>query len=197
MKNILFCAAMVTMLSACAVMYKEPSETEASTKLRYTQEEASLYWTQIRRYDPLACKQIDTLGYVVSPGRYDGDIDKNRIGMPDSVTPRQGVLERKIPADVPFASLVLTGYETSLFDVMLFGKNGLAHLASAPCNLPVFTPQRGKLYELNIHPGAQACVVTLYTLEQGSDGKTTKIDITSQQKIFQDAIEVFQGKCSK
>ncbi|MFC7288354.1 hypothetical protein ACFQPC_09930 [Herminiimonas glaciei] len=197
MKNIMFCSALASILSGCAVMYKEPTGAEATAKLRYTQEETSSYWTQIRRYDQVACKPIDTLGYVISPGRYDGDIDKNRIGMPNSVAPRQGILERVIPANAPFATLVLTGYETSFLDLMGAGYGGLAHKASAACNLPVFTPERDKQYELSINPGIRACEVKLYVLDQGANGKTIKTDITSQQKVFQDAIQVFQGKCSR
>lgn len=172
-----------------AKKYAEPTGETAFLRIVMPNPEA--YSVHIAEYDPIACKKSADVGWV-SGGR---KVDAVRIGMPDSEPPREGILERRIPANRPFA--FGTGFimpRQSIASSLMGAANPtgasadkLRNAQSAICEAPVFTPLAGAFYELALHPQPQRCETTLYRLETGPDGSLRRTEVETQRIRFPEA----------
>ncbi|WP_297800483.1 hypothetical protein [Arenimonas sp. GDDSR-1] len=146
------------------------------------------YSVHIAEYDPVACKKTGDVGWL-SGGR---KIDAVRIDMPGSEMPREGLLERRIPADRRFAIgagfiMPKQSISTSLMGAISPGgasAKALTDSQSAFCEAPVFIPLAGQFYELHLHPQPQRCESTLYRLETLTDGNLKRIPVMAERIRF-------------
>lgn len=180
------CALLAYCGCASAAKYAEPSGEMASLRVVLVNPEA--YSVHISAYDPIACRKTADVGWV-SGGR---KIDAVRIGMPGSEAPREGILERRIPAGRAFAfgtgfimpkqsiarSLMAAAQPTGA------SAGALADAQSAICEAPVFTPAPGAFYELKLHPLPQRCESTLYRLETTAEGVLQRIPFDAERIRF-------------
>jgi hypothetical protein len=169
-----------------AKKYAEPSGESASLRIVLPNPEA--YSVHIAEYDPIACKKSADVGWL-SGGR---KVDSVRIGMPDSEVPREGILERRIPANKPFAfgtSFIMP--KQSIASSLMGAANpmgasagNLQNAMSAICEAPVFTPMPGALYLLTFQPRPQGCESTLSRLESSPDDGIQLVPISTDRIRF-------------
>lgn len=166
--------------------YTEPTGNAAGLRIVLVNPEA--YSVHIAEYDPVACKKTGDVGWL-SGGR---KIDAVRIGMPGSEMPREGLLERRIPADRRFAIgagfiMPKQSISTSLMGAISPGgasAKALTDSQSAFCEAPVFIPLADQFYELHLHPQPQRCESTLYRLETLTDGNLKRIPVMAERIRF-------------
>lgn len=166
--------------------YTAPTGDAAGLRIVLANPEA--YSVHIAEYDPAACKKTADVGWL-SGGR---KIDAVRIGMPGSEAPREGLLERRIPADRRFA--IGAGFimpKQSIAASLMGAANpggasasALAEAHSAFCEAPVFTPKAGQFYELHLHPQPQRCEINLFQLEALPDGSLTRTPVVAERIRF-------------
>lgn len=180
--------AVVVLVAACAPAharkYVEPAGESAGLRVLLLNPEA--YSVHIAGYDPIACRKSADVGWV-SGGR---KIDAVRIGMPESEAPREGILERRIPAGRPYAfgaSFIMPKQSilTSLMGATNPGgasATALADAQAAICEAPVFTAEPGEFYELQLEPLPQACKSELFRIQLNADGSLQR-DAVSTPRI--------------
>ena len=142
----------------------------------------------IAAYDPMACKKNADVGWV-SGGR---KIDAVRIGMPEAEAPREGILERRIPAGRPFAfgtSFIMPKQSilTSLMGATNPGgasATALADAMAAICEAPVFTAMPGEFYELHIEPLPKTCKSELFRIQRLADGAVQREPVDAPRIRF-------------
>jgi hypothetical protein len=171
---------------ALAGKYPEPSGETASLRIVLINPEA--YSVHIAAYDPITCKKTSDVGWV-SGGR---KIDAVRIGMPDSEPPREGILERRIPANQPFSfgtSFIMP--KQSIASSLMGAVNpagasadNLRNAMAAICEAPVFTPAPGALYQLTFQPRPQGCESSLSRLESNHAGDMQWIPVSTERIRF-------------
>lgn len=158
--------------SAMAKKYVEPTSDTASLRIVLLNPEA--YSVHIAEYDLMACKRGADVGWI-SGGR---KIDTNRIGMPGSETPREGILERRITVNQPiaFGTRFIMPKQSILSSLMGATNPGgasataLADAQAAICEVPVIIAKPGELYELHLHPLPQICQAELFRIQVNIDG---------------------------
>ena len=182
--------AVVVFIACCgtasAKKYAEPLGESANLRIVLLNPEADAL--HIAEYDPVACKKGADVGWV-SGGR---KIDAVRIGMPDSEAPREGILERRIPANRPFAfgtSFIMPkqSISKSLMGAAFPGgasAEALANAQAAICEAPVFTPEPGAFYQWTLHLRPQGCESTISRLQPGSDGMLVRTQLETQRIRF-------------
>ncbi len=169
-----------------AKKYTEPSGESASLRIVLPNPEA--YSVHIAEYDPIACKKSADVGWL-SGGR---KVDSVRIGMPDSEAPREGILERRIPANRPIAfgtSFIMP--KQSIASSLMGAANpagasadNLRNAMAAICETPVFTPVPGALYQLTFQPRPQGCESSLSRLESNPAGGMQWIPVSTERIRF-------------
>jgi hypothetical protein len=158
--------------TAMAKKYVEPLNDSASLRIVLLNPDA--YSVHIAEYDLSTCKRGADVGWL-SGGR---KIDTNRIGMPDSEAPREGIIERRIRTDQPvaFGTRFIMPKQSILSSLMGATNPGgasataLADAQAAICEVPVFTAKPGELYELHLQPMPQSCLAELFQIELNADG---------------------------
>lgn len=187
MKKALSMLVLITVCNtAMAKKYTEPLTDTASLRIVLVNPEA--YSVHIAEYDPIACKKNGDVGWV-SGGR---KIDAVRVGMPESEAPREGILERRIPANRPFAfgtSFLLPKQSIASSLMAAVTPNGasadaLRNAMAAFCEAPIFVATPGHAYELHLHPLPQSCKSELFLLETGADGALLRTPIETQRIRF-------------
>ena len=166
--------------------YSDPKGDTAGLRIVLANPEA--YSVHIAEYDPVACKKAGDVGWL-SGGR---KIDAVRIDMPGSESPREGLLERRIPVDRRFAFgagfiMPKQSIAASLMGAANPGgasANALAEAHSAFCEAPVFTPKAGQFYELHLHPQPQRCETNLFQLETLPDGRLKRTPVAAERIRF-------------
>lgn len=176
-------AALVSLIAcnnASAKKYVEPVTDTANVRIVLLNPAA--YSVHIAEYDPIACKKAGDVGWV-SGGR---KIDANRVGMPGSEAPREGILERRIPSKRPFAfgtSFIMPkqSIATSLMAAASPGgasADALANAQAAICEIPVFVANANESYELHLQPLPQSCKSELFRIQLNADGALQREPIT-------------------
>ncbi|HWS40911.1 MAG TPA: hypothetical protein VN247_06440 [Arenimonas sp.] len=173
MKKTLACFLFITFCNtAMAKKYVEPISDTASLRIVLLNPES--YSMHIAEYDLTTCKRGADVGWI-SGGR---KIDTTRIGMPGSEEPREGILERRIPANQPiaFGTRFIMPKQSILSSLMAATNPGganataLADAQAAICEVPVFTAKPGELYSLHLQPLPQSCKSELYRIQVNTDG---------------------------
>ena len=181
MKNALAILLLIFVCNtAMAKKYVEPLSDTASLRIVLLNPEA--YSVHIAEFDLTTCKRGADVGWI-SGGR---KIDTNRIEMPGSEAPREGLLERRIPADKPiaFGTRFIMPKQSILSSLMGATNPGgasaaaLADAQAAICEVPVFTAKPGELYELHLQPLPQSCKSELFRIQVNSDGTLQRELIT-------------------
>jgi hypothetical protein len=172
--------------TALAKKYLEPLGETASLRIVLKNPEA--YSVFIAEYDPIACKKSADVGWV-SGGR---KIDSIRVGMPESEAPREGILERRIPSNRPFAfgtSFIIPKQSVaqSLMGAAFPGgasSTALLDALAAICEAPVFSAKPGEFYELHLQPIPQSCKSELFRLDTDPDGRLQRTSIETSRIRF-------------
>ena len=163
-----------------AKKYVEPITDSANIRIVLINPEA--YSVHIAEYNPIACKKGSDVGWV-SGGR---KIDMVRTDMPGSEAPREGILERRIPANqsIAFGTSFIMPKQSILTSLMgATSPNGasataLADAQAAICEVPIFTALPGENYELHLQPLPQSCKSELFRLQVNADGTLRREAIT-------------------
>lgn len=179
-------ALLICSSSALAGKYPEPSGETASLRIVLINPEA--YSVHIANFDPITCKKTSDVGWV-SGGR---KIDAVRIGMPDSEPPREGIMERRIPANRPFAfgtNFIMPKQSIASSLMAAVNPTGasadkLSNAMAAICEAPVFTPVPGALYQLTFQPSPQGCASTLSRLESNDSDDVQMVPISTERIRF-------------
>jgi hypothetical protein len=171
-----------------ALAGENPEPIGETASLRVVLMNPEAYSVHIATYDPIACKKTSDVGWL-SGGR---KIDAVRIGMPDSEPPREGILERRIPANRPIAfgtSFIMP--KQSIASSLMGAANpagasadNLRNAMAAICETPVFTPVPGALYQLTFQPRPQGCESSLSRLESNPAGGMQWIPVSTERIRF-------------
>lgn len=169
-----------------AKKYVEPITDSANIRIVLINPEA--YSVHIAEYNPIACKKGSDVGWV-SGGR---KIDMVRTDMPGSEAPREGILERRIPANqsIAFGTSFIMPKQSILTSLMgATSPNGasataLADAQAAICEVPIFTALPGENYELHLQPLPKACEITLYRFTANPDGSFLREKISTPRISF-------------
>lgn len=172
--------------AAMAKKYVEPLNETANLRIVLINPDA--YSVHIAEYDLTTCKRGADVGWI-SGGR---KIDTNRIGMPGSEEPREGILERRIPANQPIAfGTRFIMPKQSILSSLMGATNplgasatALADAQSAVCEVPIFTAIPGENYELHLQPLPKACEITLYGFTANPDGSSLREKISTPRISF-------------
>lgn len=162
--------------SALAKKYVEPSG--ASAGLRIVLVNPKDYSVHIAEYDVATCRRAGDVGWV-SGGR---KVDTVRIGMPGEEAPREGILERRIPVGrlFSFGTRFIMPKQSITQSLMSATNPGgasaeaLANAQAAMCEAPVFIPEAGVFYELNLALSPQRCEATLSRLKPAAGGQSQR-----------------------
>jgi hypothetical protein len=185
---LLLSAALHSPPSLAARAYVEP-EGVPTAKLRIVQQEPLAYYVFVSAYDPTACKLSAGIGWL-SGGR---KVDAERLDMPESQPPKEGIVERKVAAGTPIAfapSLMvphvsfLQGVGAALFPLGASG-DSIRNAATRLCPAPVFTPVAGENYELQLRPVPGECTARLYRLGVDAAGAAVREEIQGQALTFE------------
>lgn len=167
--------------------YTEP-EGVPTANLRIVQQEPLAYYVFLSAYDPITCKLSAKVGWL-SGGR---DTDAERLGMPESQPPKEGVVERKIAAGQPIAfapSLMfprlsfLQGVGAALFPLGSSG-NSVRNAATRMCPALVLNPVAGENYELQVRPVPGECTARLYRLSIDAADAVIRDELQGQALTF-------------
>ena len=171
-----------------ALAGENPEPIGETASLRVVLMNPEAYSVHIAAYDPIACKKTSDVGWL-SGGR---KIDAVRIGMPDSEPPREGILERRIPANRPIAfgtSFIMP--KQSIASSLMGAANpagasadNLRNAMAAICETPIFTPVPGALYQLTFQPRPQGCESSLSRLESNPAGGMQWIPVSTERIRF-------------
>lgn len=171
------------LLSACATqdVFQEPQDSP-SAKLRIRNAVPEAFFINVRTADPSSCTVGPLVGWV-NGGK---QIDTRRVGMLDTEPVKEGILERRIAAGVPitFVPQVIANLDwvtimTIRGEAMESSRERARNAQAGVCATPSFTPVAGEEYELTYRPAPGTCSVTLEKLSAGSNGKTTRVDISN------------------
>jgi hypothetical protein len=169
-----------------AKKYVEPLNETANLRIVLINPDA--YSVHIAEYDLTTCKRGADVGWV-SGGR---KIDSNRVGMPDSETPREGLLERRIATNKPvaFGTRFIMPKQSILSSLMAAtnpsgsSATALADAQAAVCEVPIFTAIPGENYELHLQPLPKACEITLFRFAANPDGSFLREKISTPRISF-------------
>lgn len=168
-------------LGACAnaPQYEEPKELPFA-KLRIRVPNPEAFSVHVRAINLAKCAPGPDIGWVGGGAK----IDKNRINMPDSTSPQNGILERKIPTGqrvsfAPthiFANVSLSNSIGAIFGLpVALSKIGAALPGS--CRVPVFVPDVGIDYEMTIFPSPGSCSIKLEKLSLAKTGGVQRDEV--------------------
>ena len=107
-------------------------------------------------------------------------------------TPREGILERRIPANqsIAFGTSFIMPKQSILTSLMgATNPNGasataLADAQVAICEAPIFTALPGENYELHLQPLPKACESNLFRMTANPDGSFLREPISSTRISF-------------
>lgn len=172
-------AALTFAHNSCGAEYKVP-DGQSTAKLRIQMPEPIYYSVFTSVFNEKKCKPASTLGWV-SGGR---KIDTVRVGMLDSVAPRQGILERVIAAGKPIAigpsfAVANIGFLEGLFSGNPVAAQDIRAKQPAQCIIPIFTPISGAEYEMAIKLGPGSCELKLYRLNDNGDGTVSRSELST------------------
>jgi hypothetical protein len=174
---------LIFLLSACATpeAFREPGHLH-SAKLRIKNTNLEEFFLAVSAADPTSCSVSGIVGWV-NGGK---EIDPNRVGMLESEDFKEGILERRIPADtsIAFVPQVIARLDwvttmTVMGAAMEDSRERVRGAQSGVCSTPVFMPREGEEYELIFTPSPGSCTVKLYKLTSSSDGKVHRTDVVS------------------
>lgn len=180
----LTCAVVV--LGGCTSIpeFQQPEVVDAA-KLRVVVPNPEQFSIHLAKFELAQCKPEANIGWVSGGAK----IDTVRVGMLDTVPPRDGLLERRIAPGVPTA--MAPSFTIALLDAatILFSMNPATHgrirdAQAGACRLPAFTPKPNAEYELVIKMAASAeCFVSLSTLTLSEEGKVARTPVASVGEV--------------
>jgi hypothetical protein len=105
------------------------------------------------------------------------EIDDRRLSIPGAVSPRDGVLERKVPSGELFSIAPYMIFMDIPVGDLIKNVSKYTGVRLGSCIVPSFVPEAGKHYELNFSPSPGQCKISLSEIQE--DGRL--IDITEEQ----------------
>lgn len=105
------------------------------------------------------------------------EIDDRRLGIPGAVSPRDGVLERKVPSGELLSIAPYMIFMDIPVGDLIKNVSKYTDISLGACIVPSFVPEEGKSYELNFSPSPGRCDISLSEIQQ--DGRL--VDITKDQ----------------
>lgn len=171
------------MLHGCSTadMYTEPTDHKAAN-LRITTSNPTefKFCLAVATVNPTTCKGDKIIGGISCRP----EADEKRLGMPESVPPRDGVLERKIPSNKTFSIAPLMLFQDIDFGDLVSSPSKYVGLTLGACRVPMFTPEESGNYQIDFSIAPGNCDVKLYKF----DNNGTRTDITNNQQSFVELI---------
>ncbi|MDP3845387.1 MAG: hypothetical protein Q8R10_03065 [Pseudomonas sp.] len=175
--------AALTGLNGCAALdpFVEPINSQsANLRLSVSSPSSFKYCVAVATVNFETCQGDKMIGAISCRT----EKDEERLGIPGSVLPIDGVLERKVPSGNLFSIAPYMIYQDIPIGDLIGNPSKYMNVKIGACATPSFKPETGKNYELNFSPSPGRCDISLFEIQD--DG--ARVDITGNQNKYVELI---------